>query len=393
MVGLLEARRAVRVAMLRSLRPLALLLALAGCDDDTRPVSLADGGDLDAGAGDAAPDEVPLRPVGGALRPLLLGAQTWGPEFVAVGGTPGPLGGVVVRLAGDRVAPEPTPPGPVLWWVWGPSPDRLFACGEGGRVLAFDGQTWRAEDTGLPPDAVLWGMWGAGAEDRWAVGGSPLPGGPKGLLLRDTGGGWARAAVPAEVADLNLYKVWGAAADDVFVVGERGAALRWDGAAFEVLPTPTDDLIFTVHGVPGGPIFAVGGTMGGVILRWQDDAWIDDSPPGLPPLNGVFVRSADEAWATGARGTVLRWTPATGWARRTDARAGGFTDVTLHAVTAGDDVWAVGGDLVRAEFGTLVTTRTPLPALDEQAAWDAGAPPAWTPRSWQTPRWWRTPRS
>ena len=345
------------------------VLLLWGCDEKgTTALPTLDA----AAAGDATVTEGALRPVTGTLRPLLLGAQAFGGDFVAVGGTPGPNGGVAVRLSGDRIVPEATPTGGVLWWVFGLDGERLWACGEGGRVLARADGRWQAEATGLPTGAVLWGLWGATAQDRWAVGGSPLPGGPKGIVLRDVGAGWGAVEVPAEARTLNVYKVWGTGAGDVHFVGEGGLALRWDGVALRRVPTPTTALLFTVHGRADGPIFAVGGTTAGVILRWQDDAWVDDSVEGLQPLNGVFVRSADEAWATGTRGTVLRWTPATGWTRRTDAREGEFVDATLHAVTAGDDVWAVGGDLTTARFGTVVTTRRPVPTVDDEASWDAG---------------------
>jgi hypothetical protein len=48
---------------------------------------------------------------------------------------------------------------PTLWWVHGFSHDNVWAVGEKGTILHFDGSDWETVQTG--GDYTLWGIWGA----------------------------------------------------------------------------------------------------------------------------------------------------------------------------------------------------------------------------------------
>ncbi|MFN3200300.1 MAG: DUF4215 domain-containing protein [Bradymonadia bacterium] len=343
-----------------------MLALLWGCTDP-HSAPTPDAGfdaalDLDGGldAGRSSLQVVPM-----ADGPLLLGVWHDGASIWLAGGRSGDTGGVLLT-GGDTLTQAPIPPGPPLWWVWGTGEQR-FASGEGGRIVRFDGARWLAEPTGLPDMAVLWGIWGSGPEDLWAVGGSPRPDGPKGVILRSTGDGqWERVDHPALPTTSNLYKVWGTGPNDVHIVGEAGVALHWDGADYRRIDTGTDAILFTVHGQPEGPIFAVGGTASGVALQWSGDRWIDAGlPEGLPPLNGVFVAEDGVVYVTGQRNRIARrdlegeWSTVMFDGRRESAD-------TLHAVwgRAPGEIWVVGGDFFGGNGGVLITDRAPRPTLD-----------------------------
>lgn len=354
---------------------LVLLGVLSGCEDDSTSADRrADARPGDAGAADAAP----LVAVPGDLRPLVLGV--WGAAADAVwfvGGQPGPYGRLVARFDGAAVARENAPPGPGLWWVFGLDAERVWACGQGGVILARRGDRWVEEPSGLPDTTVLWGLWASGSDDLWAVGGSTVPGGPKGVLLRSAGDGtWRPVEDPALPTDANLFKVWGSGPDDVHIVGDRGVALHWNGSAFRRVDTAEPELLFTVHGRVGGPVLTVGGTARGGVWRWAEGWQPEALPEGTPGLNGVFVRADGTAIATGAFGTVLLRDDGGAWRRIEEAD---FGRDTLHAVWAGADTWAVGGDLVRAAHGLIATTRRPLPALSIGPPPDAEVPDAEVP--------------
>jgi hypothetical protein len=164
---------------------LVLLVAL-GCDEPAPvPLSSADGAPGDAArvpdSGDPPADAGLTDPLGrcpGELPGLALGVWV-GQHVWFAGGGPGLGGGVLARLDEGAFRRVPTPPGPALWWVWGPAGgDAEIAVGDGGRILEAREGGWSHADSGLPPEAVLWGVWGASREDVWAVGGSPRPGGP-----------------------------------------------------------------------------------------------------------------------------------------------------------------------------------------------------------------------
>ncbi|MEZ4465337.1 MAG: hypothetical protein R3F43_12885 [bacterium] len=89
------------------------------------------------------------------------------------------------------------------------------------------------------------------------------------MVLRSTGTAPRRILDPAlpwripddEFAGLNLYNL-GRGPDDVHLVGEGvGAPPGW--LRFTRLDADTAEVLFTVHGQPGGPVLAVGGPDGG----------------------------------------------------------------------------------------------------------------------------------
>jgi hypothetical protein len=327
------------------------------------PVVSACGGN---GAGDAADARpVDARTPAAPWQVVTLPApvlSAWGPSNDAVffaGG--GPAGGFLAALRGDRISPEAVPPGGPLWWVFGVDDRTIRAVGEGGRIVARTAAGWVDEPTGLSDRAQLWGGHSSSATTHWAVGGSVRLGGEKGLVLTMSGdGAWHRVTDPAFPTETNLYKIWGPSPDELYIVGEAGVALRWDGRTWSRLGTPDPDLLFTVHGRPGGPVLAVGGITRARVLRLEGDRFVDDGVPSGPPLNGVFVREDGTALVSGANGAL--------WERGVDGTYRALRDAalqpfTLHAVFVAGDAWAVGGDLSSGRAGVVASTRaTPLQA-------------------------------
>ncbi len=359
--------------MIRSPRRLLVLtacLSLAACDDPTTdPIDAA----VESGVG--GPGTLVSA---GDVTPLVLGV--WGDGQGTVwfaGGAPGDQR-LLAYLDGDTIRRASVPSGSTLWWVWGASPDRVWACGQDGQIVSRRGDHWARERTDLPDTAVLWGLWGSSASDLWAVGGSQRPNGPKGVLLRSSGDGlWNRVADPALPEGSNLFKVWGTGADDIHIVGDDGVALHWDGAQLARVDVGVDTLVFTVHGQAGGPVLAVGGTSDGAAFAWDGSKWVAEVlPEGTPGLNGVYVRPDGAALASGVNGVLLERDAEGSW-RDYAGHARGGRD-TLHAVWAPGDIWAVGGDMLRGTHGLVLSSRLPTPSLDlaEVAPPDGGLPDA-----------------
>ncbi len=326
----------------------ALCAALFACDDDDPTPT--------------GPVEVPLSLAVDELDPIVL--SVWGAaddDVWFAGGTLAPDGRYLAHFDGSTFAKVEAPEGGALWWVWGDDADHVWACGDRGGLVARRGGVWVAETTPLDETAVLWGLWGSGPGDLWAVGGSFRPSGPRGVVLRSTGDGtWTRLEDPALPDNANLFKVWGSGPDDVHIVGELGVALHYDGETLRRVDTDVTNLLFTVHGVPGGPVVAVGGLTEAAVLEWDGEVWQDTGVRGDAGLAGVFVRPGGAALAVGNGGAA--------WQRETD---GTWTEAvfpelslgsrTLHAVWGGSDTWVVGGDLQRQHRGLVATDRDPPP--------------------------------
>lgn len=290
----------------------------------------------------------------------------------------------------------------LLWWVWGSGErGQVWAVGDSGQILSLetDGEveTWRA--TRLEIDdidqekLVLWGIWGAkspsGELSLFAVGGSVLRGGPRGVLLqRDTQGVWRRISQPLlpseDPADplvgTNLYKVWGDGSQ-IWIVGEGSlvltAQLAWEGSEAELknwrdISPQTDlpELLFTVAGSSSAPqekseIWVVGGYAQGKIWSAQmnndlTDSWTSYDQLQLPPLNGIAV-SQQRIWSVGQRGFICSWDttspPSPESIRKSILQGGDLT--TLHSVwiDQNNDPWVVGGDLSSLQSGVILTPR------------------------------------
>ncbi len=180
--------------------------------------------------------------------------------------------------------------GEPLLAIWGTSPSSLFAVGDSGVIVHYNGQSWSKMQTGTK--LTLRDVWGSSSNDVYSVGADFFGG--QGILLhydgtqwqpaqlettsqtrlfgvwglqskvygvgdfvyRFDGQNWSRIAIP----DSNILKqkVTGVDLNDVFIGGDFGVALHWNGASWRRY----DELSFngTIQGIwsDGGDVYAVG---------------------------------------------------------------------------------------------------------------------------------------
>ena len=152
--------------------------------------------------------------------------------------------------------------------------------------------------------------WGPSADDLYAVGGSL----DDGLMMHYDGATWSEVAAIGDVPLLNW--VHGLAADDIFVVGNGGTALHWDGALWTPMDTPTEEDLWGVWAAAPDDVYAVGGrglaTAEATILHYDGTAWSAVEVPELmrPNVFAFFMvwgSAADDVWVVGQRGAVLHY--------------------------------------------------------------------------------------
>jgi len=257
------------------------------------------------------------------------------------GGSP-----AVLRFDGEAWTTLDTALAGNLWWVFGFPGGPVFVGGEGGLIAQYDGTELQPMTT--PGNGTVFGIWGASPTDVWAVGGS-LGGTSGAFAWRLDGNAWVEAdGFPADLVNTDaVWKVFGRAADDVWLVGTNGLILHHDGTEFIREDAGVSTALFTVHG-SADRIVAVGGFGAGVIIERDASGWRDASPAEARALIGVCDAGGDNAYAVGAEGAVFR-------------RSGGewVTEPTktnnleaLHAATMDDTggVWAVGGQVQATPF-------------------------------------------
>jgi hypothetical protein len=166
----------------------------------------------------------------------------------------------------------------------------------------------------------------------------------KGVVWHDDGSE-IRAPDPGPTAtsSATIFKAYGFRQDAVWMVGQRGRTLFFDGQGFQEPRAPLALPLMGIHGRRPERVFAVGGSSSGVLLAWDGTQWIDETPGSIQQMIGVWATSDDEAYAVGFNGHAMHRTTA-GWAELPD-KLGTYHD--LHAVWVDPDggIWSVGGQL------------------------------------------------
>jgi photosystem II stability/assembly factor-like uncharacterized protein len=211
--------------------------------------------------------------------------------------------------------------------VWCSPNGDVFAVGDGGTILRYNGTYWSPMTSGTTEH--LHGVWGNSAGDVFAVG-------DNGTILRYNGTYWSPMT---SSTDRNLYAVWGSSSDNVFAVGESGTILRYNGISWSLpMNSGVTERLCGVWGSSSDNVFAVG--EGGIILRYAGISWNSVNSSITEDLHGVWGSSSGDIFATGDGGTVLRFN-GSNWS----AIPSGATD-NLHSIwgSSANNIFVVGED-------------------------------------------------
>ena len=207
----------------------------------------------------------------------------------------------------------------------------LVACGSSD-------PSWKSVRQHEP--AALLSVWGASTSDVWVVGArTELSGGP--TVLHYDGHAWRR--VDPGQPDLDLWWVFGFAGGDVLFGGSGGTILRYRSGAFEKLATPRPGTIFGIWGAVDNDVWAVGdgGAAGGIVWHYDGTQWTEPPlPPGVPGrVFKVHGQAANDVWISCADGSTLHWQ-----GTALEREQTGITAPLFSVVTTPERTIAVGGD-------------------------------------------------
>ncbi len=278
----------------------------------------------------------------------------WGPgdgSFWVVGGQL--ENGAVLHYEGDEWTEVDIGfPVPLLNWVHGTSANDVFVGGNDAFILHYDGVSWSRHF--LPVDDPVWGLWAVAPDDVWAVGGDGVFG-IEPFVIHYDGQAWSRASIPTIVRPgvSALFKVWGASADDIYTVGQNGAVLHWDGAAFTELGVGISQDLIGIWGNGSDDITVVGGRGTAEFAHFDGATWTRAPASSMVGLNGVWTRRPEVAHVVGVLGTVLRIDPRTLEVLEQDFVP---TTLELHAVFGDDSghLFAFGANFNLPERGIVL---------------------------------------
>ena len=212
---------------------------------------------------------------------------------------------------------------------------------------------WGVVFEGGDLDRAVLSVWGAHPNAVYVVGGPLGNSGFEALALFYDGSAW-RDLKPGG-AD-SFWWTSGLAADDVWMSGENGRIVNWNGSTFVDHTFTTTATMWGVFPLASDDVYAVGGTpLGGsdepndLIVHYDGSTWSTVALPGDPlgvSLYKVWGTSSDNLYVVGEGGTIWHKT-SSGWEQEDSGASS--TLFTVHGCSE-TEVYAVGG------FDVLLST-------------------------------------
>lgn len=211
--------------------------------------------------------------------------------------------------------------GTTVFGFYGYSDRDVWAAGESGQLMHYDGATWSL----LPklPAGHLRAFYGATDKDLWVCADS-------GVLYHYDGTSWLPAA---SYTTASFVGIWGASARDIWAIAEDGTRVHYDGSGWSVVALP-----------------------GGNNMR------------------GLWAASPDDLFAAGDYGSVVRYR-GTDWQQ---ARYSGSSSSSYGGIwgTAATDVWAIGAELAHFDGSSWTAESSPT-YVNYMGLWGSGRSDIW----------------
>lgn len=277
-----------------------------------------------------------------------------------------------------------------LYGVFGTSSTDVWAAGDSGTLLHFDGKAWAASpQSTIVSTQTLRGLWASAPNDYWAVG-------LNAAILHFDGSNWSVAAAPTGVT-APLYSVWGSGASDVFAVGANGVVIHYKVTSPATTPawvseaSNTTVTLYSVSGSGPNKVWAVGwrilGTYVSGATRYDGTTWTADTGGnfGLRRATSVWVTPSGKAWASGYGNTGLAaatYNDGTSW-NVTDFKTLTYTSPSVNSSFGfgESDIWAVGTNGIMFHYDGQTWTPARLAAgyntQGLESVWGTGPNEVW----------------
>ena len=184
------------------------------------------------------------------------------------------------------------------WYgIWGTASDDVYIVGANGKISHFDGQQWSAMQSGTAQNLLDVTGWG---DQLIAVG-------PNVAIAFD-GGAWK--PMSGDVSGRSLNRVWGSGPNDVFVVGEQGVLMHYDGSTWSEVESGVQANLNDIWGYSAENIYVVGDMevffgptrySAATILHFDGVAWSRMESRYIEALRAVWGNSPHDVFALGWR--------------------------------------------------------------------------------------------
>jgi len=253
-------------------------------------------------------------------------------------GHDGHLNWIGFRVAAGQWRYMPSPTTERLYDVGGIGANYLFAVGDNGTILNYDGTEWSSSPSGT--SVTLTGIWVWGSNHAFAVG-------HEGTILRFDGTRWSKID---GLRTYDLHRVWGAGPRSVFVTGDS-KILKYDGSDWLTIRDVSSEWFKDLSGTGPDNLYVLmnrytesRGTEAG-ILHYDGLTWSEILRTPYTPT-GIWCSGENQLFVVCLDGEVLyydgvRWSEDSVPASFTDVWGSSATDV--FAVGHGSVVWHYNG--------------------------------------------------
>lgn len=174
-----------------------------------------------------------------------------------------------------------------------------------------------------PITTTFLGIWGSGASDIWVVG-------EGGFIMHWNGSAWSTVASGTTE---HLLSVFGISSSDVWAVGSAGTIVHWNGATWSTVASSTTQSLHGVWGSGTSDVWAVGDS--GTIVHWNGATWAAATSPTTQHLTGIYGNGASDIVACGQNGVILNYLGAS-WAYDAQNQQGGTMFTCVFALNTGN---------------------------------------------------------
>lgn len=257
-------------------------------------------------------------------------------------------GGTIVHYNGSAWSVMTSNTFVTLNGVWGSAGNDVYAVGYGGTVVHYDGSTWTATSTGYGFD--LWDIWGTSASNIYAVGSF-------GQIYHYDGNTWT---VMTSNTGNELRGIWGTSSNDIFAVGAIGTVVHYNGTDWSVMTTDSFNYLWDVWGNAGNDVYTV--DLSGTVLHYNGSTWAIQSSGLAGPLAGIWSAAPNNTFAVGYTGAILHFDGST-WSVMNSYST---SDLLGIWGKCGNDIFAVGstGTILHWGTGSCAPTGLTSTALD-----------------------------
>lgn len=126
-----------------------------------------------------------------------------------------------------------------------------------------------------------------------------------------TGNHSMRWTMSAQLAGISLNGIWGSSDTDIFVAGDNGSILHFDGTDWDSMESGTNESINSIWGSSASNVLAVGDE--GIILFFDGESWNNLVPVFNASLKNAWSDKKEEFFVVGHKGSVLNGAMGSRW--------------------------------------------------------------------------------